>query len=166
MNASATSSSPPLRMVPPAATHSVADAAAPSSAPSLRGPAGPAVPPQGYPRLAPTAFSSRRCSHFGQPSPCNTDKSPRRAGGNTQGSGMLELSVPAAEPSPRTACAWRSYWDERGPFDPGWLQSQSQATGILGPCGLSAPSTVSPGSPRVPRAGCLHHLNGIDCAPR
>lgn len=162
MNASATSSSRPRRMMPPAATLSVA--AAPSSARSLRGPAGSAVPPQRCPRLVLNVFFSRHCSHFRQPLPCNTDKSPRRAGGNTQVSGMLELAVPTAESSPRAACAWRSYWDERGPFDPSWLQSQSQATGILGPCGLAAPNTVSPESPRVPRAGCLHRLNGTDCA--
>lgn len=149
-------------MMPPAATLSVA--AAPSSAPSLRGPAGSAVPPQGCPRLVLNVFFPDAAPTSGSPCPATQTSPQGGRGENTQVSGMLELAVPTAEPSPRAACAWRNYWDERGPFDPSWLQSQSQTTGILGPCGLAAPNTVSPGSPRDPRAGCLHRLNGTDCA--
>lgn len=77
---------------------------------------------------------------------------------------MLKLAVPEAEPSLRVACAWRSYSNKRGPLDPSWLQSRSPATGIHEPSSLAAPRTVSLESPGVSQAGCLHRLNGTDCA--
>lgn len=55
---------------------------------------------QGGPGLGPTAFFSRDCSHFGQSLPVLQHRQVPKAGGDSQGSGMLKARSPRCRAQP------------------------------------------------------------------